>query len=373
MSDDSLLPIPDKATELDDKPREVRNLTEARQAGLTDRDGRFLYHVVKLQLKTNWSAISQAEIYNSGQEARELAASNDLSKGLIGQIGSDLQWLKWDQEERAYLETGRTKDGTHGYRTTIASCITLPRTAKVAVELQKWDRYRPGYEGQISENDFIEYFSRKFQILDGTIKADLRYLLKHHYLYPYDQESVHFRPAERLQMEMAYLARLEKLFSKGADDVRPFSSTVDFTRDSEAGLWDDKGQLRIDKMKMPFPSLEPSVAKVLYAISLDEFYGKNQYLTFESIKDIINDQRTMDLDATGVSVAEVEKSINFLLNNYPVKVLEVRGNTYRRLLQTATGWPCSAYILKTLLELGRLPSYKSLKERIISQHYRDGN
>jgi hypothetical protein len=218
-NDSNISPGPEKKKTKKGDPPILRNLTQAHRTGLTDRHGTFLYHIVKLQVRNGWQAVSREEILASAAEDDEVAVGNDLTNKMIGQLGPELQALKWDTEEKPYLMSGRAQDGQYGYATAIEAFATIPRRAKVAVELQNWKKYRCGYEGQISQSDFVRHFNTQFGIESATIETDLKYLLLQNYLHQYDQQPVHLQPSHRLQLEMEYLRRAATIFQPGTGSV----------------------------------------------------------------------------------------------------------------------------------------------------------
>lgn len=232
-SPNSDAPGAEKAT----PPRRLLNLTTERKAGLTEPEGKFLYHVIKLQVRNGWQAVSQSDIYASASEPSEIDAGNGLSEHMIGVLGADLQWLKWDDEEKPYLTGGRAevrdlplspkrlqqlaknknspkpRTGKEGYTRNIEVFASLPITVKVAFELQTWRIFRPGHEGRISQDDFVEDFSVRSAINRSDVAKEIDYLHRHQYLYRVDFNTVvYLQPHLRLQLEMEYIKRTHKLF-----------------------------------------------------------------------------------------------------------------------------------------------------------------
>ncbi|HLJ90775.1 MAG TPA: hypothetical protein VKZ53_28480 [Candidatus Angelobacter sp.] len=196
--------------------KKIENLRQSHTKGLTENEGAFLYLVLKLQMGNGWQGVTQDDIYASGFDPEELK-ENRLKRQEIGRLGSGLQKLKWDDEQTAYLCGGvRSPGGKEGYALPTEVFATIPRTIKVALEAQRWKKFRPGFEGQIRRDDFVKDFSTSFRIEISAVERAIDFLLEHRYFYRFPNlEPVHFRPDHRLALEMEYLRRAEKLFQPG--------------------------------------------------------------------------------------------------------------------------------------------------------------
>jgi hypothetical protein len=214
-------------------PSELRPITEAYPLnhGLPATVGKFLYHLVKLQLATRTQKISSKILAVSCEDSTELASGNDLTTSQLGGIASRLQAHSWDTDTRPYI-LGKKNSRQNGY--TAEGFATDPLTIRLAFELFKV--LKPEYESLIRKTEFITEFQKRnhegMQMLDrgrSDIDKSLLFLKKHQYIdIVTDHGADDIRRLDRLAYEKEYLSRAEKLFPPSTQPaIISMGSTLD--------------------------------------------------------------------------------------------------------------------------------------------------